>query len=34
MDLKFTYDTYRGVRHNVCLYSTPFLIASGFFGFF
>jgi hypothetical protein len=34
MDLKFGYDTYQDVRHNLFLYSTPFLIGAGFFTFF
>jgi hypothetical protein len=34
MDLKFGYETYQDVRHNLFLYSTPFLIVAGFFAFF
>lgn len=34
MDFKFGYDTYQDVRHNLFLYSTPFLIGAGFFAFF
>ncbi|MDE3181259.1 MAG: hypothetical protein KGM47_16570 [Acidobacteriota bacterium] len=34
MDFKFAYDTYQDVRHNLFLYSIPFLIAAGFFTFF
>ncbi len=34
MDLKFTYDSYQDVRHNLFLYSTPFLVVAGFFAFF
>lgn len=33
-DLKFTYDTYQDVRHNLFLYSIPFLVVAGFFTFF
>jgi hypothetical protein len=33
-DLKFTYDTYQDVRHNLFLYSLPFLVVAGFFTFF
>lgn len=34
MDLKFDYDTYQGVRHNLFLYSTPVLLIAGFFTYF
>jgi hypothetical protein len=34
MDLKFGYDTYQDVRHNLFIYWTPFLIGAGFFAFF
>jgi hypothetical protein len=34
MDIKFGYDTYQDVRHNLFLYSTPFLVCAGFFAFF
>jgi hypothetical protein len=34
MDLKFDYETYQGVRHNLFLYSTPVLIITGFFTYF
>lgn len=34
MDIKFGYDTYQDVRHNLFLYSTPVLIAAGFFAYF
>jgi hypothetical protein len=34
MDFKFGYDTYQDVRHNLFLYSVPFLIGAGFFAFF
>jgi uncharacterized membrane protein len=33
-DFKFGYETYQDVRHNLFLYSTPVLIAAGFFAFF
>jgi hypothetical protein len=34
MELRFTYDTYQDVRHNLFRYSTPFLVMAGFFAFF
>ena len=34
MDIKFGYDTYQDVRHNLFLYSTPVLIVAGFFAYF
>lgn len=34
MDFQFKYDSYQDVRHNLFLYSTPFLIVAGFFTFF
>lgn len=34
MDLRFKYDTYQDVRHNLFLYSIPTLILSGFFAYF
>jgi hypothetical protein len=34
MDLKFDYETYQDVRHNLFLYSTPVLIIAGFFTYF
>jgi len=34
MDLRFTYDTYQDVRHNLFLYSIPSLLIAGFFAFF
>lgn len=33
-DFRFGYDTYQDVRQNLFLYSTPVLIAAGFFAFF
>jgi len=33
MRLAFAYDTYQDVRHNLFLYSTPFLIVAGFFAY-
>lgn len=34
MDIKFTYDTYQDVRHNLFLYSIPVLVIAGFFAYF
>jgi hypothetical protein len=34
LDIKFGYDTYQDVRRNLFFYSTPFLVAAGFFAFF
>jgi hypothetical protein len=34
MEFNFKYDTYQDVRRNLFLYSTPFLIAAGFFSYF
>jgi hypothetical protein len=33
MDFRFSYDSYQDVRHNLFLYSVPFLVAAGFFSF-
>jgi hypothetical protein len=34
MEIKFTYDTYQDVRHNLFLYSIPVLVIAGFFAYF
>lgn len=34
MDIKFGYDTYQDVRHNLFRYSIPVLIGAGFFAYF